>query len=282
VFDDAQDMGTAQETIWVIELRFLFPAGRAEDATIPRRFIDIARSVYPQVLPRRYGEGLRSRFRVESTEEFVAAWTSPHGVWWTATTPCFEGGFSQPWAHAAPPTERFCFLHLTLDGRASNEDQSSTERAVDLFRRTAADLAPFFAEGFVRRDLVLPQGQLLTPATTFYDHPDWEVTFIGRYWRGIPPAPRWLSWFGPPYATLVRSALPPNLILEEAGGILLRIGAQPLHLDELRPIFPSLPATLLARPYPVPPPTHPDHLRRRVFLQRNPQIEAAEHIPPLR
>lgn len=65
-------------------------------------------------------------------------------------------------------------------------------------------------------------------------------------WRGIPPAPTWLTWFGPLYRDLVEESLRPirNEVLPE--GVLVSLGQEPLDLDQLQSAFPSLPGRLLS------------------------------------
>lgn len=66
-------------------------------------------------------------------------------------------------------------------------------------------------------------------------------------WVGLPASPTWLAWFGPPYDDLVRPAVAGSVARASDAGLLVRLGTEPLHADELAAVFPPLPERLLAR-----------------------------------
>ena len=65
-------------------------------------------------------------------------------------------------------------------------------------------------------------------------------------WIGLPASPTWLAWFGKPYVDLVRPSVEGHVTAEVDGGLLVRLGPEPMNADQLAARFPPLPTSLIA------------------------------------
>jgi hypothetical protein len=166
-------------------------------------------------------------------------------LFWTAGRPSFGGSAwmsrkGDPGEHE--PGRAIVKVSVSLDGRALARDPQLTQRMVELFAELAVALSCVYAAGSVQRDLILKRGR-----SSF----DWRtesspVPFANR-WMGLPAAPTWLAWFGPPYADRVRPSIAPFIRDERDGGLLVRLADEPADRDQLATVFPPLPLELVAR-----------------------------------
>jgi hypothetical protein len=96
-----------------------------------------------------------------------------------------------------------------------------------------------------------------------------------RWWVGLPALPTWLAWFGTPYRKLVGEAVSDWVVRASHGGVLARFGSEPMDVDELQGVFPTLPAELLARRRDG----SPMNPAIRITYVQPPPSEPAEAIP---
>ena len=252
------------------------------DPELPRRFLQLIRSLVPEALPRRYGsfEPLSLRFEGETADEdFISAWVKEAGAWppmlfWTARRPSFGGSaFLSPRVDRDPPPPGVPISHVSvrLDGRALARDDELRERIVQLLTAVATALGCIYAAGSVHRDLLLKRGRESADSRTEAG----PMPGANR-WVGLPAAPTWLAWFGRPYADLVRSTVSRHITTETDGAIFLRLGREPMDSDQLAAVFPPLPLPLIARRVNMPPAWEAGI---RYTLASGPPSELAEQIP---
>jgi len=181
------------ETTYIVRLGWYLPAARWPDA--PAALVRALARRCPQVLPRRYG--VSEPFQPYDSVEGFATFAAEEETFWLASRPSFGG-------HAQPPADAVGHLGLDLDWRVLESDPRWRATAVDLFAAVAAGVGAFYAEGWVE--------------------PGWNVSSTNRLsidagrrtrgsalrrgaWRGLPPEPAWLTWFGDGYGEPVAAAL---------------------------------------------------------------------------
>lgn len=74
--------------------------------------------------------------------------------------------------------------------------------------------------------------------------PFWKIDRHG-FWNGIPTNYTWLAWFGEPLLSKVRSHIPGEFWIHGAGSNLVKMSNTPATEDQLSPIFPTLPESVL-------------------------------------
>jgi hypothetical protein len=247
---EPRDAATGEERFSEISLAW-YTAWPSQDAELPRRLLDLLASRLPDALPKRYGgyEPLPHRHEGNDREEqFIGHWLEEASGWtpslsWTTTPPCLGGSAwmstTQPVTFPRPgqPMVR---VSVEFDSRASARDPALTERLVAAFRTIAVGLRCVYAGATLNRDAIMKRGRPLADSRT-----EWGPMPRADRWTGLPAAPTWLAWFGRPYANLVRPTLAGVATEEDVSGILLRLGTEPMHADDLADRFPPLPAELI-------------------------------------
>lgn len=240
----------AEERIRVVSLEWFLPASAPAEA-LSAAFLAATRRLFPEAVPTRFGafEPFRGKLVPGDDRPFVASWEAARGapfgevISWKATRPCFGGSVSFP-----DPREQFrpagvrraVRLSIGFDGRPLHSDSCWREATVDLFAGVARKLGAFYGAGYVRRGAIAKRGSVWYDGTS----ETWALQ-RSRWWLGLPPRPTWLGWFGTPYRERVEPALSRHGIVAPEG-ILLRLGDEPMDLDELAGRFPKLPRELLA------------------------------------
>ncbi len=277
----ARDPNSGEERITEVELVWYTPR-TGTDASVPRQLLSLLREHAPESVPRRYGAVEPLPFRLggpADDDEFVLRWQEEAAAWmpmlfWTATRPSFGGSATiSTMQDPDPPRpgEPITKISLTFDGRPFARDPDFTERVLRLFVESAAALGCIYAGGAVHRDVTLRRGrQSVNPRTETGPFPQ------ALRWVGLPAAPTWIAWFGRPYTDLVRPSVTDFIALERDGGLLLRMGDEPMNSDQLAAVFPPLPLNLIARGRDRPPEWES---RTRYTFSSDPPSHPAELIP---
>jgi hypothetical protein len=235
----------------------------------PAPFLALLRETLAEALPLRIGRGgerLPHKVAPGDYSEFLRFWRDvsaiEHGSFfsWKASPPIFGGHIRFPDSRngSEHPPPRAVRLFLHVDGRVPEQQGTWAERAVELLTSVAQLTQAFFGAAYLQRNWVFRSGRL------WYDTESEDApTGQGTDWLGLPPDPTWLTWYGPSYAALVRSALEGFPCETRGASILVRLTAHPVSKDELRGLAPRLPAELLAvRADPRFPATSPTQLAR--------------------
>ena len=184
--------------------------------------MDVIARRLPEALPLNYGfyEPYEHEFEPEALARFILDDPEYQSGFWKSRWPCFGGSwFYEP---------RFGLGRLGLSFDLRRFD---VERGVELFAEAAQELGAFFAAA-----------QVDTAYQIFEDEPVLTGQTIGTEtlvnsvmgWRGLPPVPMWLSWFGEPYRELVAEhLLGGGAAREVEGGIFVRMTDEPLPPSEL-------------------------------------------------
>ena len=214
----------------LLNLDWYLPATQSSTATA-KLFLQTLLKICPEALPRRFGTFEPFQHRMDADgESFVSVWeeVSRETNWgmffWKAKKPFSDGSACFPDQRDPQITgaKRAIHLSMAFDSRALYADAGWRETVVKLFTELARKLRAFYAVGSV----------------------GWNVTVSGHWWLGLPPAPTWLAWFGAGYRAALESQLQGVVSLNLPEGILLRHGNVPLEIDQLRDVFPLLPASL--------------------------------------
>jgi len=262
-----------------VELEWYIASSRS-GVEAARALLMALRKHCPEAVPIRFGEyePLQGRMESRSDEPFFKAWEKAGRdtlgmLFFKAKNPCFGGTIDLP--GTMPPraggTKAGC-ISLNFDGTTLYADSQTRETVSTLFLEVARALHAFYGRGFVRRDVIVSRGG---PA---YDGKS-ETYPSGLWrgaWRGVPPVPTWLTWFGPPYNVLVEESLPPDRSVTLPEGVLVRLGQEPLDLDQLQSLFPALPSRLLSGVQ-----EQVITLPTGRIVKVSPDVKAAEFIPPL-
>jgi hypothetical protein len=201
-----------------VRLEWLTVAERWERA--PSALMEAIGRQLPEALPLNYGhyEPYEHAFEPVSFARFILAEDREYDSgFWKARWPSFGGH----WFYE--PECGIGTLQLSFDLRGLD-----VERVAGLFMAAAADLDAFFAAAQVDPGYQVVEGapamtRLSTGTETFV------TSILG--WRGLPPVPMWLSWFGEPYRALVAEHL---LGANDDGrGLFVRMSDEPRPAAEL-------------------------------------------------
>jgi hypothetical protein len=243
------------ERIDLIKLVWFLPQTSAS-VNYAAAFLNCLRLLCPEALPVRYGTytPLQGRVKPGNDAPFLAAWkvhsrTSRSDplrglLFLESSKPCFGGhiSFSAPPEDDEKNTSDRVEISLDFDARPIFADESWRERLVNLFLGVSRELNAFHAIGVVERAAILSRGKIWWgEKTERYPLP------TGSRWCGIPPSPSWLTWFGSRYSSLVRESLKENGVRRYPEGLFLRLGHSPTAANQLRSVYPQLPASLLVR-----------------------------------
>jgi hypothetical protein len=240
--ESGDERGTEVELDW-------FTARAPIDPEFPRAFLRLLRTHLPEALPTRYGsyEPFPERFQGPTADDdFLRLWLEEAASWppmlfWSTARPGLGGSAFAAAAEERPgPGWPISRLNIRIDGRALSRDPDLAERLVTLFTAVASELRCVYAAGAVHRDLLIKRGRVDADHRT-------EVGPIplANRWIGLPAAPCWLAWFGPPYADLLRTSLSGHITGETDGALFVRMGNEPMNPDQLADVFPPLPVHLI-------------------------------------
>ena len=269
------------ERIREINLEWYLPPNKASEHTA-RIFLAALRKHMPEAVPVRFGkfEPLQGRLEPGDDAPFLAAWSDlardPLGMLIVKSKkPCFGGSINLPGSRPARPGDRpVAEISLQFDGRIVCTDESWRERVVTLFVELCKALQPFYARGYVLRN-VIASGR----STAFdAESEGFPSGAIRGSWYGIPPTPTWMSWFGGPYTSLVRDALSGVQLIESSMGTFVRLGTEPLDLDQLRAVGVNFPDRLMAKHEIRPSIKLPNGREARIL---GADVKPAEFIPEL-
>lgn len=194
----------------ILELSWLIAPGnweRATSALIPLLIRHAA-----EALPTRYGtyEPPQSRFDRRNPEPFVAfvRGDQEKSGFWYAAPPSFGGSFSAPYANELPPREDPALIagliNASFDLATISSDVRWTEAVVRLFVRGAEQFVAFFAAGQVEPGWIVRGNRPFATAAALQQG---EYFLRRGYWKGLPPVPVWLGWYGKSYRELVSDSL---------------------------------------------------------------------------
>jgi hypothetical protein len=272
--------GAHEDRIRVVQLDWFVPASSTPpDAA--RRWLHLARGLLPGALPVRFGgyEPFQGRLERDGDAAFEAAWAEEAAkdfggmLFWSATSGGYGGSafFADRTVDRRPARlGRVHHLSAEVDARPLHRDPERCEALVAFFAETAATLGAAFAAGTVMRDAILARGRLSYDVRS-------EAAPLPRasWWVGLPALQTWLAWYGPVYRDLVQGSLGDAHVRSRPEGLLVRHGAEPMDVDEVRGVAAPLPSELLTRRRdgrPVDPTI-------RITLTSGPPSEAADSIP---
>jgi len=225
-------------------------------------FVDAARRVFPEALPRRFGEyePLQGKWSDVGPEGFIDAWFEATSLLFiTGSGPCIGGHLS-----AGPNAEfpdRFWSMSLQLLADPLREP-AWDESLRALFVQLADQLPAFYASAEVTSGHIWSGRSLWSDADT-----EWRIDPV-RYregWTGLPPRPTWWSWLGEPFAEYY-SRLPEERTTPTKGGVLYSAAEAPSGPSGLVPLSTWLPEDLFATFAPNPHRQQPVPLTRATTI----------------
>lgn len=190
----------------------------------------------PEAMPIRYGEvePLQHRLTLGDAGEhqFVQRLVQEGSLSWTGRPPAHEGSITRS-------GDGLSRVSLSFDARPFELDAKSADSIAALLLAVARATNAVYAAAMVERNHVL--GRTLSAGAYSESYPmPWLVR-----WRGLSPVPAWLTWYGEPYASLLLPHLPTDIVESFPEGMLVRLGREPLDLDECLRLGPVLPARYL-------------------------------------
>ena len=213
-----------EERVDVVQLAWFLSIDRWPAA--PATLVRMLRTFAPEALPRRYGrfEPPEHRFDPAAPDEFIAYARTEEGedAFWLSSRPSFGGSWSMSDPHQGQA--RIVRIAVEFDGSVLADDPRWREAVVQLFTTAAVELGAFFGAAQVDAGWIASANNRLW-STAGARHTA-EYILRRREWRGLPPLPMWLSWFGPPYRDLVAPALGARAETH-VDGITLRLGDLP-------------------------------------------------------
>jgi hypothetical protein len=240
------------EVISVVELEWFLPPSRWADA--PATLVRLLARRAPEALPARYGtyEPPQHRFDPGSPQAFLdfVAEDENTGGFWFAKRPSFGGSWNAPRALGWPGENdlRLAAAHLDVefDGRVLEADERWREAVADLLAAGAEEMGAFFAAAKVVWGLTVTANYRLVVeagSTGGVGMRGDEWIRRGELWRGLPPVPFWLTWYGGPYRDLVEPHLtdealrgnPRPRVERREAGVLVRLADEPRVLEDLGP-----------------------------------------------
>jgi hypothetical protein len=292
VFDPQEDLiawpsgvtprarGSAEERIRAIDLEWFIPTSRLP-ADAARRWVERTMTDFPACTPVRFGpyEPPQGRMDRDGVEGFEATWAKQAAeaiggsFFWTAR----DGGLSGSVFFADHRTDfrparrgSVTRIGASIDARPIHRDPERCAALVEFFAVVADELGAAYGAACVTRDVIMRRGR---------ESSDYQTEMgpfpRARWWVGLPALPTWLAWFGAPYRELVDAAVSEWIVRASPGGVLARFGSEPMDVDQLQGVFPTLPPELLARRRdgsPIGPAT-------RITFVQAPPSEPAEAIP---
>jgi hypothetical protein len=179
------------ELIRVLDLHWYSPES---ERSAPRIWLDLARKLLPEALPRRFGSYQPYQYRLDrdGDDQFISTYSDV--AWFNATLPCLDGGLYSN-VYGGNMVD-----HLRMVAEPLDDPQ---------WRNT---VRRFFVEYARRRGSVLATGEVLRNHK-LSGPPDlsWDRSSTLRGADGIlglPDPPIWWTWLGNDYLPLVREYLP--------------------------------------------------------------------------
>jgi len=269
------------ERIREVNLEWYLPPSRAAPDT-GLIFLATLRRHCQEAVPVRLGkfEPLQGRLESSRDEPFFAAWSDtgrdPLGMLiLKSKAPCFGGSIHLPGSRPLRAGDRpVTKISLEFDGRIVCTHESWREKVVNLFAELSRALGAFYGRGYVLRNIIASRGGPVFDGKS----ESYPSASIRGSWCGIPPTPAWLLWFGGPYTPLVRDALEGVQRIESSAGTFVRLGIEPLDLDQLRTVGFNLPDRLMAKHESRPAIKLPDGREAKIL---GAEVKPAEFIPEL-
>lgn len=193
-------------------------------------FFELARRHFPDALPRRYGktEPLQHRWEPGGAEAFIVSLNEGPMVdsrtSWTGRGSVADGSLgSSFWEDAVVTSHSLTILANALD------DVRHREAVVRLFTAFASRIDAVYASASVLHGAEWSGRQLWYPASA-----ERELGLGPRgIWKGLPPTPTWLSWFGTDYADEVGPHLSFGAVQRHDRGLFHRAAIEPADRAEL-------------------------------------------------
>jgi len=243
---------SAEERIRAIDLEWFVPTSSLP-ADAARRWVERTMKDFPPCTPVRFGpyEPLQGRLDRDGVEGFEATWAEQAAdaiggsFFWTAR----DGGFGGSVFFADHRTDfrparlgSVTRISSSIDARPIYRDPERCAALIEFFAAVADELGAAYAAACVTRDVIMRRGR---------ESSDYQSEMgpfpRARWWVGLPALPTWLAWFGESYRELVGEVVFDWIVRSEPGGVLAQFGPEPMDVDELHGVFPTLPPDLLAR-----------------------------------
>lgn len=240
-----------KQRIRVVNLYWFLPKSQKSTETA-KVFLKTLRRICPEAVPTRFGtyEPLQNRLEPGEDAPFLKMWEEESqrevggDFYFNSKSPCFGGGVNLPDKRETPEgCGRVIALNLYFDGRALHGDPKWLEAVVTLFVELSEKLRAFNAVGFVERGVIASRGSISYDADS--EHPPISLAF--GWWYGLQRAPTWLAYFGKPYMLEVDDSLRQWNPTKTSNGIFLRLGTEPMDLQQLWGKAPEFSSKLLAR-----------------------------------
>lgn len=202
-------------------------------------FIELARRYFPDALPRRYGttEPLQHRWEPGGAEAFITSLNEEPMVgartWWTGSGSVADGSLgSSFWEDAVVTSHSLTIFANALD------DVRHRESVVRLFAAFASRIDAVYASASVLHGAEWSGRQLWSPTSA-----ERELGLGPRgIWKGLPPTPTWLSWFGTDYADEIGPHLSFGSVQRHDSGLFHRSAIEPADRADLaRLLTPATP-----------------------------------------
>ena len=242
----------AADSISVVNLRWYLPYSK-RDMRTAMLFVEIAQRHLYECLPRRYGlfEPFQGKVEDGDFSGFYALWeesaAAPYGdtVHFACSAPCYGGSvsFSDPRDDMPRNADaaKMVKLQVDIDGRAL-EGPAWRDATVSLFQAFARAAGSFYAIAYV-------ESGIETMGRSLYFTGNSETYPLPRHnrWLGLPAVPSWLTWYGRPYAEIVRSGCEGYITSGFEEGFWFRASDEPLGILALPKDYPEIPLELRAK-----------------------------------
>ena len=213
-------------TISVIDVTWYLRSATVDPRREASAFVAAARRHLPEALPRRYGrtEPLQERWDSGGEAAFLSYVASEPDTVFTRGTLPVEGAIL-----GVPGRDSTAYRHsmtLLLEPLRDPRWRAALER---MFIELANSCDAIFASVEVLRGVEWSGRSLGFRWSTE------QTTFLGgKGWKGLPPYPVWMAWFGRDYGPLVRERLDWGTVTEFGDRLLFRADDAILDRDELR------------------------------------------------
>lgn len=248
-----------EHRIRVVTLRWYLPESQKSVKTA-KVFLNTLRRMCPEAVPTRFGtyEPLQNRLEPGEDAPFLKMWKEQSqkrvvgDFFFKSKSPCFGGsvdipGVVVPMKRKIPKEcRRAVTLDLDFDGRALHGDPKWLEAVVTLFVELSVKLRAFYSAAYVQREYIASRGSLFFDALSEWVSPVCWSYGLG-FWYGLPAAPTWLAYFGKPYMSEVEDSIREWKPKKTPNGLFLRLGTEPMDLQQLHGKFPELPPKTLAQ-----------------------------------
>lgn len=230
-----------------IKLEWFIPAEQVPEDLLLSVF-RLWEQLEPKSLPNKYNFGSKSA--PPMSREFCATLAKGPGDW-NAKLPCIGGYFktavdTRKWRTLPKQYARCHKLIFEMLADVAIDNEQMAQKVEKILIETALLTKSFFAAATLQRHDGNPNG---FEGIYFRDNYFLEYSPL---WLGLPVLPVWLGWYGKTYFALVKEHLlaHPEAQIVQDHHIFLKMNNLPLNLDELRSVFPALPANLLLKEEP--------------------------------